>query len=217
MTVEELEKQLKSFQSDFDQTKKDFELKLSSANKEAESWKKVAETKEAEAKAFKEKAETADKEKAKAYAEKRNNEDKAFLETLKKEGRITPAMQEVAAKLMESMTSDETVATFDTKDGKKIQHTQRSLFMDFMKSFQKSNAYTILSRMPEYTPETPDGTQEEVAFAEVHKDGQKVMAHLDDVDLDRQAKAYQEEMRKIGKTIDYSEALIAISKKVSKK
>lgn len=217
ITIAELAQQLKTFQSDLDQTKKDFELKLNAAKTEAESWKKVAETKEAESKTFKEKAEAAEKEKTKAFAENRKNEDKTFLEGLKKEGRITPAMQEVAEKLMESMTSEDVIATFDMKDGKKVQHTQRSLFMDFVKSFRKSNAYTILSRSPEYTPETPDGTQGEVTIAEIHKDGQKVMARLDDVDLDRQAKAYQEEMRKIGVAVEYSEALITISKKISKK
>lgn len=214
MTVEELEKQLKSFQSDFESTKKDFTIKLESAKKDAEEWKSVATKKEEELKTFKEKAEAAEKEKEKAYAESRANEDKHFLESLVKEGKITPAMQVTAQKLMESMTSETTVATFDSKDGKKIQHTQRSLFKEFLRSFQKSNAYSILSRAESFSADTPEGGDDTVEFAEIHKDGQIVKAQLDDVDLDKQAKGYQEEMRKVGKDVSYADALIYISKRI---
>jgi len=214
MTTEELEKQLKSFQTDLDQTKKDFTIKLETATKDAEQWKSAAFKKDEELKAFKEKAEQAEKDKEKAYAEKRIEEDKHFLEALKKEGKITPAMQETATKLMESMTSETVVATFDMKDGKKVQHTQRSLFKELLKSFQKSNAYSILSRADSYSAETPEGGEESVEFAEIHKDGAVIKAQLDDVDLDKKAKAFQEEMRKIGKDVSYSEALISISKQL---
>src|SRR3990167_7864251 len=160
LTLDELTKKFETLTTSVDTMKKDFELKLESAKKDAEQWKTVATQKDEDLKKFKQEAETANKEKEKAYAEKRKQEDKIFLENLKKQGKLTPASQEIATKLMESMTSETVVATFEAKDGKKITHTQLSLFKELLGSLAKSPIFSQMSRTDVAERETPDGDQE---------------------------------------------------------
>lgn len=211
MTIEEMEKQLKSFQSDLETTKKDFQIKLDASNKTAEEWKTVAFKKEEEMKQYKEQAEKAEKDKEKAFAENLKRENKLFLENLKKEGRITPALQVLAEKLMESMTSKETIATFEEKDGKKIDHTQLSLFKQMLSSMKKAPIYSSMSRTEDQKPEIPDADGE-THFMEVSIGGKKQSLPVDGMELHNEALKYQDEQRAKGKTISYETALIEAEK-----
>lgn len=213
MDIKELEKQFSELQGQVGLLKKDFELKLAAANGEAEQWKKIAQQKEADALKFQEDAKKAKEAEAKAFAEARAAENKAFLEKLKAEGRITPAMQDVATKLMESMTSQEIVATFDMKDGKKVSHTQFSLFKEFLSSFQKSSVLKGLTPGGGSAVEVPgDGDGTEQQFTEILQGGQKVRVPLDDTNLHMSALEYIEDQKKIGRVVGYADALIEVSK-----
>lgn len=214
MTIEELTKKFESMQTEVSVMKKDYELKLDSAQKDAESWKKTAEAKQAEAKKFQEEAEKAKKEKEKAYSEARAKDVQVFLETAKSEGKITPAMQEIAVKLAESMTSEDEIATFGEKDGKKISHTQLSLFKEFVSSLPKIDKTKSLTHGQMIRKETPkSGTgQEEVQTMEAFVNGVKQTVILDDTALHFKAIELQEEYSKKGQRLDYAEALIQAEK-----
>lgn len=211
MTVEELEKQLKTFQSDFEATKKSFELKLDAAKKDADSWKSVAEAKDAEAKKFQAAAEAAEKEKQKALSESRAKDFRSFLENAKKEGRITPAVQEIAQRLGESMTSESVVATFEKKDGSKVQHTQLSLFMELIGALQKTSVFRSLTKDNSHV-EGPASEKGEVVYSEAIINGERQRVILDDTDLDERTKLVMAEAAKVGRVLTYGDAMIEAEK-----
>lgn len=208
-TLEELTKQFEALNTNVSTLKKDFELKLESAKKDAEQWKSVATQKDEDLKKFKLDAEKALEEKNKANAELRKQETAVFLETLKKSGKISPAMQETAAKLMESMNSEATVYTFEAKDGKKVNHTQLSLFKELLSSLATTPIFRQMTRTGEPTRETPPGTASEVTFTTVKTAGGEKEYQVDGQDLHTAALQYQEDQRKTGRTISYADALIA--------
>lgn len=215
-TIEELSKELEGLSSFVGVMKKDFELKLGAAKTEATEWKTVAEKKEAEAKQFKEAAEKAEQDKIKAYQESRIKEMKSFLEESVKTARITPASKVLAEKLMESMTSDATVHTFEDKDGKKTSHTQFSLFKEFVNSLAKSKVFSTLTPAVKQTAQSPivEEGDKEIHFQEVKKDGATQNLIVDDYEIGVKALDYQAEMLKIGRKIDYADALIAVTLQV---
>lgn len=209
MTVQELEQQLKKFQDDFDTTRKEFQLKLDNAEKDASKWKKISEDKESETRKFQEEAEKAKKERELALAEARKREVKDFFDRMKKEERITPAQEEMAARLAESMTSETEIATFGEKDGKKVSHTQLSLFKELVASMPKRPRTATLTPGGSFSPPTPEGTGEGgTDYQEVWYGGQKVLAQVDDMDLHVKALEYQEAQRAKNVTVSYEDALI---------
>lgn len=214
MTIDELTKKFETLQTGVDVMKKDFELKLENANKDVATFKAIALKKEDELKEFKEKAELAIKEKDKAFAESRKAENLNFLETLKKDAKISPAMAETAAKLMESMTSEVVVATFDAKDGKKIQHTQLSLFKELLASLSKAPVFRSMSQATVATREIPagTGTEGEKQFVTVKREGGENKYEVDGTELHAAALQFQEDQRKIGRATSYEDALVAAEK-----
>lgn len=211
MTVEELEKQMKSFKDDFEKTKKDFELKMESARKDAEQWKTIAADKDKELKEFKEKQTAREQEFQASQSAARLAENKSFLDALKKAGKITPAAEVLATKLMESMTQETVVHSYD-EGGKKVTHTQLSLFKEMLKTFSKSSVFTSMTHGSQPTRETPEHEEKEENFTQVIKDGVLKTFKVDGAALDERAKSYQEEKRKNGINIDYATALIEAEK-----
>ncbi len=116
--MEQLESDLGKLTSSFETKTKEFELKLGVAERDAATWKELAEKKAQEVKDFEAKLATAKTDTEKAKAESKKAEIKAFVDAAKRDGRIAPASEEAVTRLMESMTGDATVATFDAKDGK---------------------------------------------------------------------------------------------------
>lgn len=212
----DLEKQFAELKEQFSTLKKDYELRLDSAKKEAESWKSTAQQKQDELKKFEADAEKATEEKNKAFAEIRITECKHFLEKLKKDGRISPALEVLAAKLMESMTSDVTVYTSETKDGKKISHSQLSLFKELLSSMAKTPVFRSMTVGGTTGVETPEdsmkGTKSAETFMKVRTGGEVKTYAVDDVDLDLMAREYIDEQAKLGRKVDYAEALVQAEK-----
>ena len=216
MTVEELEKQLKTFQSDFDQTKKDFELKLGTAKKEADDWRQVAQKKEEEAKKFQEEAEKAEKERKKAEAEARKTEHKAFVDRMKAEGKLVPAQEEASLKLMESLSAEGEIAKFTAKDGSSRSHSQLSLFKEMVENSPKRVSFGYSTRKQgEHSPQLPGEGKAEGGEGQIEilHQGKRTMIPLVGADMAARAFEYQAEVRKTqGREIDYGEALIAVEK-----
>ena len=211
MTLQELEKSFGELQSSISVLKKDFDLKLDAANKNAESWKAAAEQKQAELVKYQEDVKKANEDRDKALSEARVSEIKSFVEASVKEGKISPAAKDIVEKLMQSMTGDANIATFEQKDGKKVQHTQLSLFKEFIATMAKSPIFRQMSRSGEVQKSATPAGSEEQQFTEVISGGQKKILPADGQDLHLKAIELQEESRKIGKTLSYEDALIQAS------
>lgn len=221
MTIEELEKKMKglevSFQEKIELQAKSFNVQLEASKKDGEQWKTVAQAKEEEARQFKEKAEKADAEKAKAFAEAKKAEIKAFFAEAKKDGKITPAMEEVAMKLAESMTSETVIATFDKSDGSKTTHTQLSLFKSFISMLGKTRVFaehTAGGGAHQATPKAGSGAAGEEQFSEVIYGGVKKPLPMEDTDLHARAVAFQDEARTAGRSVSYEDALCEIGRQI---
>lgn len=222
MTLEELQKQFTAFQaqteSKLELQKKDFELKLDAAKKDAEQYKQIAETNAATAKAFEEKAKAAEAEKAKAFAEAKKAEVKGYFESCVKAGSLTPAMRDIAVNLSESMTSETVVAKFEQKDGSSVSHTQFSLFKLFVSMIGKAKGFSIRETTPaadtkKVLPVNGDEAGHE-SFTEVIHGGVKKTLPTQDVDLAARAFQYQEDQAKLGSKVSYETALIHVSKEM---
>ncbi len=221
---EEIEAKLKEFSSTIDLQKKtfetqittmksDFELKLESAQREVESWKANAQKREEEIKKFQEQAEKSKKEAEAAIAKSREQEIKGFAESLKREGRITPAQEEIVIKLMESMTSDANIHSFKEKDGSTRQHTQLSLFKLLISSLKKSVSYSEESYGVPPAASVPDANaDEELPTQRVFsKQGGWQNLQVQGLNVADAAEKYMEEQRGKGKFVTYEQALIAVS------
>ena len=213
MTAQEVEGKLKEFQSNFDSKIKEFEVRNEAANKRADEYKKIAEDKEAEVAKFKEVAQKAENEKKVALEESRKKDISSFVESEKKNARLTPAQAEIATKLMESMTSELEVATFKQKDGKSIVHTQISLMKEFISLLPVSNRFSEISRTFEKTPSIPNGTNEAQVYVEVVQKGSgRIKLPVKDADIAAKIFEYQEEKRKHGVSVSYEDAYIEVDK-----
>lgn len=212
-TIEELTKQFETLNSSVSLMKKDFDLKLESAKKDAESWKTIATQKEEDIKKFKAEADKAIEDKNKAFAESRKQETASFLENLKKAGKISPAMQETATKLMETMNTETVVHTFEAKDGKKVSHTQFSLFKELLSSLSTTPIFRSMTQSGSQTKETPaGGDASEKSFTVVKTKAGDQTYEVDGQELHAAALQYQEDQRKSGRTVDYASALIEAEK-----
>ena len=218
MTVEELEKQLKSFQSEFDITKKEFQVKLDSAKKETEEWKAIAEKKETEARQFQESAAKAEKERKAAEAQARENESKAFVESKIRDGKLLPAQREMAISLMRSLAAEGEVIASKDKDGATKAHSQLSLFKEIVSALPKRIEYGSFETKPgeEISAPLPGGSDEgeTEGVVEVNRGGMKVKLPQTGMDLAAKAFVYQSEFRKkTGRDLDYGEAVIAVQQR----
>ena len=221
MTIEELEKQMKGLQTTFteklDLQAKNFQVQLDATKKEADQWKTVAQAKEEEARVFAEKAKKADEAAAKSALEAKKGEIKAFFEQAKKDGKITPAMEEIAFKLAESMTSEQVIATFEKSDGSKTTHTQLSLFKSFISALGKTRVFQEHSKSGEALKMTPaagsfkangdDESTTKVIFGGTLKE-----LPMTDTELHVRAVQFQDEARTAGRVMSYEAALIEASK-----
>ncbi len=216
MTVQELEAQLKTFQNDFDKTKKEFQLQLDSAKKDADNWKSVAQSKEDEVKKFQAEAEKAQKEKKEAEGKAREQENVAFIEAKIREGKILPAQKDGVIALMKSLTSEGEIIKFSQADGSTKSHSQVSLFKELLNS---------LSKRMTYGPQTPVGSQpaspmprgtgegETTSFREVIYGGKKQALPEEGADLAAKAFEYQNEYeKKWNRKVSYEDALVAVQK-----
>lgn len=221
MTLEELQKQMQDLQKNFTEKlelqSKSFQVQIDAAKKDGEQWKTVAQAAEEKAREFAEQAKKAELEKAKAFAEAKKAELAAFFAQVKKEGKITPAMEEIALKLAESMTSETVVATFEKSDGSKTTHTQLSLFKAFISALGKTRVFTEQTpgagARSAGTPRAVAGANAgEEGFAKVIFGGTLKELPLADGDLHARAVQFQDEARAAGRTMSYEAALIEASK-----
>lgn len=214
-TIDEMVKKFETLETSVGNMKKDFELKLDSAKKDAEQWKTVATQKEEDLKKFKADAEKAIEEKNKAFAETRKAENSLFLEGLKKSGKITPAMQETATKLMESMNTEAIVHTFEAKDGRKVNHTQLSLFKELLASLGASPIFRNMTQVTEPQRNTPGAViAEEKVFTTVKTKAGEQTYEVDGQDLHTAAIQHIADQQKVGNTVDYASALIFAEKQM---
>ena len=220
MTLEELTKQFTALKADtetkLETQKKEFELKLDAAKRDGEQWKSVAETNAAEAKKFAAEAKKAEDERKATVAATKKVEMVAFIETAVKEGRLSPAMRDIAVKFAETLNTENEVAKFEQKDGSSIAHTQFSLFKMFVSMVGKAKTFA----MRETTPRAEGGKTlpEETESAEVKEftnviyGGVKKLLPLQNVDLGVRAIEYQDTQAKLGRKVDYADALIHVSR-----
>lgn len=214
-TVEELLKKFETFEKGVETMKKDFELKIESAQKDAASYKAIALQKEEDLKKFKADAEKAIEEKNKAFAETRKAENASFLEGLKKAGKISAAMEVTCVKLMESMNTETIVHTFEAKDGLKVNHTQLSLFKELLSSFGASPIFRNLTHATAPARIAAQGGEDkEKVFTTVITKAGAQNYEVDGMDLHALAVQFQEDQRKVGITVDYADALIAAEKQL---
>jgi hypothetical protein len=214
--VKELESKFKDMSGQIDTMRKDFELKLDSATKDATQYKELAFKREEELRQVKEKAERDKFEQEQRSKEARKNDIKTFSEALVKDGKLTPAQKEIVVPLMESMTSDSEIHKFIEKDGSVKSHTQLSLLKAFLGTLKKSVSYGEFSPSGTakiYTPDNAVDDDSKQTFMDVKKEGSVIRMAVDEADL--AAKAYQhiEEQAKAGRRIDYYQALVELSPK----
>lgn len=232
MKIEDVESKLKEiqdkalaqaqeFRSEIDSTKKDFELKIQSADKNAKEYKELAEKREEELRQFKEQFEKDKVEKDKLFKEARENDVKEFVHSLKKNERILPAHEPMVIKLMESMTSESMIMSFKEKDGSERKHSQLSLFKLLLSSLVKGSNFKQFTPTSPQHAETPDNNAsteglEAETFMDVLTEGTVKRMKVDEADLAAKAYEYQAEQTKRGITVSYEDALIALSPKVVK-
>ena len=213
MTDVEINAKFKTYEDQIGVIKNDFETKLKAANTAAESWKTTAEQNAKSLLEFEAKAKKSEEDRVKALAEARKVEIKAFIDTMKKGGQIIPAQDEALTKLMESMTSEATVHTFEAKDGSKTAHTQYSLMKQFITSLPKHSAFASMTPANGAVRVVPGQGDGEVHFTEIKRGGVMVTAQVDDYDMDQEAKKFIDSQAQIGRKISYEDALVEISRR----
>lgn len=213
MDVKEMEKKFSELSASVDVMRKDFELKLGTAQNEVDSWKQNAQKREDEIKQYKEQAEKAKKDADEALGKAKEQEIKTFAEGLKREGKITPAQEEMAVELMKSMISKDTVMTFREKDGSEERHTQFSLFRKLLSGLQKRSIYGEQTRVSQFTKSVPDeSSEDESQIVKILSKGGEIELPIQDADLDRMAEQHMEEQRAKNVSVSYADALIHVSK-----
>jgi hypothetical protein len=217
ITIEELEKKFAETQNQVSVMKKDFDLKLESANKTAKEFQELAEKREEALRKFTQEAEANEKTRKEQAAAAHEAEIQAFVEDQVKAGRILPAFKEKITAFMKSLTSESTVMKFSEKDGSMRTHTQISLFKELIAKMKPVVPVSTEFSLAENAEiENPDGSDTPVEqFAEVLDKGQRKKLPIEGVDLAAKAYAYQEAQAKLGRSVGYDVALIAVSPKKS--
>lgn len=214
MDIKELEKKFSDLSATVDVMRKDYDLKLDTAQKETASWKENAQKREDEIRILREKTEKAEKDAKEASQKARASEIKAFASELKKNGKITPAQEEMIIKLMESMTSDAAIMTYKEKDGSDRTHNQLSLFKAILQGIKTQVVYGEMTHAGAYSPSAPDSDQETEQFQEViTKGGGRTMLPKSEQALADAAEKYMEDQRVRGIVVSYGDALLAVCPK----
>lgn len=216
MDPKEVENKIKEFQSQLDTMKKDYELKLGSAQKDAIEWKENAEKREEDLRKFKEQSEKEKRDQAEKAKEFHKQEVKIFMETLVRDAKITPAQKMLLDPLMDSMSLDGEIAKFSEKDGSTKSYSQIALLKVFLSSLKKSVPYGEISSAGHIYASTPDNTDGDggaQTFMDVRTEGTIQHLPVDDAELASKAFSYIEEQAKAGRKINYAQALIDLSPK----
>ena len=213
--IKEMEKKFSDLSVQVDTMRKDFELKLDTAQKEAQTWKANAEKRENELKEFREQAEKAKQEADVARVKVRSQEIRMFAGRIKSEGKIAPAHEDMVVKIMESMTSDAVIMTSKSQDGSMIAHTQFSLFMQLLEKLPKMPVYGELTYGGLPHSDIPNGDEPAAEqFMEVlTKNGGRQKLPVRGADVHQAAEKHMEEMRVKGIVVSYADALLAVSSK----
>lgn len=217
MDPKQVESTLKSFQTQLNSVKiqseamrRDFSDKLKVANTESATLRVLLKKKEDDLKTFQEQAQKDKVEKEKQFKELRTREISDFVESSKKAGKIIPAQEEAVVKLMESMTSEDSIAAFKEKDGSKKSHSQISLFKAFINGLPKRGHLQELTYSQVQEDSSPSD-ETVTQFMDVKIDGTTISMPVEGQDLDAKAKAFMAEKSKLGITISYADALCAVS------
>jgi hypothetical protein len=213
MTDAQIESKFKAYEDQLGGMKKDFEVKLEAEKADARQWKETAEKSAVALKEFEAKAKKSDEDRTKVLAEVRKTEIKSFVDTMKKSGQIIPAQEEALTKLMESMTSEVAVHTFEAKDGSKTAHTQYSLMKQFIESLPKHKAFVSMTPANGAVRVQVGQTDTEVHYTDIKRGGNIVTAQVDDFDMDVEAKIYIDSQAKVGRAVSYEDALVEISRR----
>lgn len=223
-TIEQLEQEFKAFtdqtKTQLETQKKEFGLQIESAKKDADQWKTVAEAALETSKKFEAQAKKAEEDKKAALSASKKAELLAFFEQSVKDGRLTPAMRDIAVKFAESLNHEAEVVKFEQKDGSSVSHTQFSLFKVFVGMIGKAKAFSLEQRTPrsgsqkELPAAVASEDNEHQEFAEVIHGGTKKTLPTQDADLAAKAFEYQDEQSKLGRSVSYGDALIHISKEM---
>ena len=209
-TLEEMEKLFNETQEKVDLMRKDFDIKIEAAGREVQQYKTLAQDSQSELKRKESEFAEREKKRSEAAAKARETEIREFAEGKVKAGIILPAIKGKVEALMMSLTADKAVAEFTEADGKKISHTQISLFKEIVSAMKPViQLGKEVSFAGSTEPERIEGGQEQNQFVEVIKGGSKQKLPMADMDLHLKAMEYQEKNK--GKS--YEEALIAISPK----
>lgn len=210
---EEMEAKLKSYDEKLGQIEKNFQLKLEAAQAESTQWKTVAEQHQAEAKKFKEETEKIQKDLQESKKKAQEAEVVSFVDEMIKGDILIPAQKDGVVAFMRSLASEGEVHKFQEKDGSTRSHSQLSLFKELISKLPKRKNLTTFSKSGDFRSETPDnGAGEPQHFQEVIYGGKKQNMQVDDVDLATKAFEYQAEQQKLGRSIGYDDALIAVEK-----
>ena len=214
-TVEELEKMFTETQSKVDLMKKDFELKLESANRDVKQFEELAKSREEELRKFKEQVTKAEKDKAEAVARSREADVKEYVESLVKAEMITPAQKDQVSEFMKSLDFEKEIASFSEKDGSKKSHNQTSLFKEIVSKIsggkKKVKLQDEIAISSASETEEIDGTSHEGKnFMKVRSEGVVRNIPVADEVYHIKALEYIEDQRKIGKMVSYGDAMIAV-------
>ncbi len=224
MEPKEIEAQLKSFSVQMDEmksinerNKKEFELKLLTADNAAKDYKAMAEKNAEELRQFKADAEKRETEAKKALIVEREKNILEFAAKLIKEGKITPAQEGYIVSFMKSLTSEADIITFNDKAGRKISHNQLSFFKELISGFggKRVDFSEMKNSSEKIESETPgDNEQAEEHFMDVRQEGVVRNLPVSDFDLSAKAFEYQADQKKtFNRDVSYGDALVAVQKK----
>jgi hypothetical protein len=206
---EELEKMFSEQQNQITSMKKDFELKLESANKNAKEWEEQARTREEDLRKFQEESKKREAEQKEAAAKSSAAEISSFVEAQVKAGRIIPALKEKFVAFMKSLTSEGAVLEFTEANGAKLSHSQISLFKEIISKLKPvvpvAQEYSISGKQTEELPGEAEEPQEQ-QFMQIRHEGVQKSVPVDDADLASKCYKYMEDNK-----CDYGTALIALS------
>lgn len=210
-TVDDLKKQYSEMNARVSAMQKDFELKLESANRTADEWKKQAEKREEDLRSYQEKHEKEEKERLAAAAKAKESDILGFAESQIKAGKITPAVKDKIVAFMKSLNAESAVLEFTESDGSKRTHTQISLFREIIGNLKPivpvGKEFTRSGNQSVESPSDSETDQETEQFMEVHAPGGKKTLPVAEADLAAKAFEYQEKNK-----VSYEDALVAVSK-----
>lgn len=214
---EELEKmfsELSTRQSSFE---KESNQKIEMAERNAKEYKDLADKNAEELRKFKQDAEAREKESKVALEKKFESEISEFIEAQVKAGRFIPALKERIKTFMKSLTSEGEVLKFTEANGAVLSHTQLSLFKELILKLKPimsvETEYSVAEVASAAAPDDAGGdapAAPQKHFAEITVGGEKKRIEVDEVDIAAKAFQFQEAQAKLGRSVSYEDALIAV-------